>query len=193
MLGSRSGSLPPLARRPSDSWHRSRRLRLLRLLHALFVRLHADGPTNDERLVQKQRRLGRLLGALLPPLLPLLLPWSHAACLAVPFLQETLAKKKAREDKMKELEQLAEAGGVKGMRAKAELEAMKNEDELERNKAEIQAGARRRAAQRAVDKGDPYAEEQKRLAEEKKKKEEEERKKKEESRQRLKERAKLWQ
>ena len=128
-----------------------------------------------------------------PHTLPLLLPWSHAACLAVPFLQETLAKKKAREDKMKELEQLAEAGGVKGMRAKAELEAMKNEDELERNKAEIQAGARRRAAQRAVDKGDPYAEEQKRLAEEKKKKEEEERKKKEESRQRLKERAKLWQ
>ncbi|EGD82771.1 hypothetical protein PTSG_03421 [Salpingoeca rosetta] len=112
---------------------------------------------------------------------------------AIKLYQETLAKKKAREDKMKELEQLAEQGGVKGMRAKAELEAMKNEDELERNKQEIQAGARRRAAQRAVDKGDPFAEEQKRLAEEKKKKEAEEKAKREESRKRLADRAKLWQ
>eukprot|EP00043_Microstomoeca_roanoka_P017197 m.178679 g.178679 ORF g.178679 m.178679 type:complete len:255 (-) comp16594_c1_seq1:6874-7638(-) len=111
---------------------------------------------------------------------------------AIAAYQAALAVKKAREEKMKELEALAEQGGVKGMRAKAELEAMKNEDELERNKQEIQAGARKRAAQRAVDKGDPFAEEQKRLAEEKKKKEEEEKAKREESRRKLAERAKLF-
>lgn len=57
---------------------------------------------------------------------------------------------------------------------------------------EISAGAKQRAAQRAVDKGDPYAEEQKRLAEEKKKQEAEAAKKREESRQRLAEKAKLF-
>lgn len=57
---------------------------------------------------------------------------------------------------------------------------------------EIQAGAKQRAAQRAVDKGDPFAEEQKRLAEEKKKQEAEEERKREESRKRLAEKAKLF-
>jgi hypothetical protein len=111
---------------------------------------------------------------------------------AIALYQATLKAKQAREAKMAELEELSTQGGVKGMRAKAELEAMKNEDQLERNKREIQAGAKQRAAQRAVDNGDPYAEEQKRLAEEKKKQEEAERLKREESKRRLKEKAALW-
>lgn len=53
--------------------------------------------------------------------------------------------------------------------------------------AEVKAGAKQRAAQRAVDRDDPFANEQKRLAEEKKKKEEEEKRQREESRRRLKE------
>ena len=81
------------------------------------------------------------------------------------------------------------AGGVKGARAKLKLEMMRNEDELARNKQEVQAAAQKRAAQRAVDNGDPYAEEQKRLAAEKKKKEEEEKKAREEARARLKAKA----
>lgn len=35
---------------------------------------------------------------------------------------------------MKELEEIANGSGVKAMKARAELEAMRNEDELERNK-----------------------------------------------------------
>jgi len=69
---------------------------------------------------------------------------------------------------------------------------MRREDELELNKKEIQAAARQRAAQRAVDKGDLFVEEQKRLAEEKKKQEEEEARKREESRKRLADKAKLF-
>jgi hypothetical protein len=53
--------------------------------------------------------------------------------------------------------------------------------------AEVKAGAAQRAAQRAVDRDDPFANEQKRLAAEKKKKEEEEKRQREESRRRLKE------
>ncbi|EDQ85028.1 uncharacterized protein MONBRDRAFT_39028 [Monosiga brevicollis MX1] len=111
---------------------------------------------------------------------------------AIDAYQQALAEKQAREEKIKQLEAQAEQGGVKGMRAKAELEAMRNEDQLERNKREIQAGAKQRAAQKAVDNGDPYAEEQKRLAAEKKKREEEEKKQRAEARARLAEKAKLW-
>jgi hypothetical protein len=57
---------------------------------------------------------------------------------------------------------------------------------------EIKAGAKQRAAQRAVDSGDPFAEEQKRLEAERKAKEAEEKRKREESRQRLADRAKLF-
>jgi len=69
--------------------------------------------------------------------------------------QETLAEKKAREEKMAKLEADANAGGVKGMRAKAELEAMKSEDELERNRKEITAGAKTRKAKKDLENGDP--------------------------------------
>ena len=75
------------------------------------------------------------------------------------------------------------------MKAKIKLEMMRNEDELARNRREVEAGAQKRAAQRAVDNGDPYLEEQKRLAEEKKKKEAEEKAAREEARARLKAKA----
>jgi membrane protein involved in colicin uptake len=52
--------------------------------------------------------------------------------------------------------------------------------------AEVQAGAKQRAAQRAVDRDDPFANEQKRLAAEKKRQEEEEKRKREEGKARLK-------
>jgi len=111
---------------------------------------------------------------------------------AIKAYQDTLAEKKAREDKMAKLEAEAAGGGVKAMRAKAELEAMKSEDELERNRREITAGAKTRKAKKDLENGDPYAEEQKRVAAEKKKKEEEERLKREESRRKLKAKAALW-
>ena len=78
------------------------------------------------------------------------------------------------------------------MKARHELEQMRNDDQLARNKKEIEAGAKKRSAQRAVDNGDPYVEEQKRLAAEKKKKEEEEKKAREEARARLKAKAAAW-
>eukprot|EP00911_Craspedida_sp_UC1_P001963 UC1_evm3s1508 len=111
---------------------------------------------------------------------------------AIKAYQATLAEKKARQEKMDKLEADAAGGGVKGMRAKAELEAMKNEDELERNRREITAGAKQRKAKKDLENGDPFAEEQKRVAAEKKKKEEEDAKAKAESRRRLSEKAKLW-
>ena len=75
------------------------------------------------------------------------------------------------------------------MKAKIKLEMIKNEDELARNRRTVEAEAKKRAAQRAVDNGDPYVEEQKRLAEEKKKKEAEEKAEKQAARDRLKAKA----
>lgn len=112
---------------------------------------------------------------------------------AIKLYQVTLAERAKREEHMKDLEKLAEQGGVKGMKAKHELEAMLHEDELARNKKEVEAAAKKRMAQRAVDNGDPFAEEQKRVAAEKKKKEEEEKKQREEARARLKAKASAFQ
>jgi len=109
---------------------------------------------------------------------------------AIAAYREVLAKKEAREAKMAELEQVAALGGVKGMAAKNQLAQMKSEDQLAQNKAQIMAEANKRKAEKNAT--DPFVEEQKRLEAEKKKKEEEEAKKKEESRQRLKDKAALW-
>ena len=79
------------------------------------------------------------------------------------------------------------------MKARLSLEMMQQEDQLARNRKEVEAGAQKRAAQRAVDKGDPFLEEQKRLAAEKKKKEEEEKAAREAARNRLKEMASKFQ
>jgi len=103
--------------------------------------------------------------------------------------QKVLEAREARQQLMHDLEKESESGGVKGMKARLSLESMKNEDSLERNKEEVNAGAQKRAAQRAVDNGDPFVEEQKRLAEEKKKKEAEEKAARDEARARLKAKA----
>eukprot|EP00047_Mylnosiga_fluctuans_P001519 m.220730 g.220730 ORF g.220730 m.220730 type:complete len:246 (-) comp10439_c0_seq1:122-859(-) len=112
---------------------------------------------------------------------------------AIAAFQKVLEERAAREQLMKDLEEQSQAGGVKAMKARLQLESMRNEDELARNKKEVQAGAQKRAAQRAVDNGDPYVEEQKRLAEEKKKKEAEEKAAREEARARLKAKASAFQ
>jgi len=111
---------------------------------------------------------------------------------AISLYQKTLAEREAREQHMRDLEELAKEGGVKGMKAMHELEQMRHDDELARNKKEVEAAAKKRMAQRAVDKGDPYAEEQKRLAAEKKKEEEAKEKERQESRARLKAKASAW-
>lgn len=111
---------------------------------------------------------------------------------AITEYQKILDEKRAREEKMAELESLANTGGVKAMKAKNELEQMKNESVLEQNKREVTTAAIKRKIEREVAKDDVFAEEQKRLEEEKKRKEEEDKRKQEESRQAFKERTKLW-
>lgn len=92
---------------------------------------------------------------------------------AIKAYQEQLARKQAREDKIAGLKEIITTGsGVKKSRASVELDAMMAEDELERNRSEITAGAKKRSAQKAVDKGDPYQMEQDKLAKEKKAKDE---------------------
>jgi len=109
---------------------------------------------------------------------------------AIAAYRAVIATREAREAKMAELAKIAEQDGVKGSKAKHELEQMKSEDKLAHNKAEITAGARKRAAEKnAVD---PFEEEQKRLASEKAKKEAEDKKKAEDARARLKAKSTLW-
>jgi len=109
---------------------------------------------------------------------------------AIAAYRAVIAAREAREAKMAELEKIAADGGVKGSKAKHELEQMKSECKLAANKAEITAGARKRAAEKnAVD---PFEEEQKRLAAEKAKKEAEDKKKAEDARARLKAKSSMW-
>jgi len=115
---------------------------------------------------------------------------------AISAHQDVVAIKRAREEKMAELERVAELGGVKGMTAKNQLEQMKNEDSLAQNKAEITAAAQKKKAQKAVEKDDGSAarekalkEEQARLEAERLAKEEADRKAKSDSRARLKAKA----
>ena len=113
--------------------------------------------------------------------------------------QKVMDIKNARQTKMKKLLSDSQKGGVRGMAAKNELEQMKSEDQLELNRMEVTAAARKRKAQKAVENGDDskarekaLKEEQARLEAEKKKKEEEEKRKREESRRRLAERAAMF-
>jgi hypothetical protein len=54
---------------------------------------------------------------------------------------------RARFQKISTLTALVEAGGAKGLAAKAELEQLRTEDTLARNKAKVEAEKRRRASQ----------------------------------------------
>ncbi|MES1913935.1 MAG: hypothetical protein MHM6MM_006078 [Cercozoa sp. M6MM] len=102
---------------------------------------------------------------------------------AVEEYEAVLAVRAAREKKIEQLRALVAKGGVRGLTAKAELEQMLAQDQLEQNRAEVTSAARKRRAQRAVEQDDGSAareaalrEEQDRLkaeAEAKKKAEEE--------------------
>lgn len=56
----------------------------------------------------------------------------------------------AKQRKMQALEDMVRAGGVKGLKAKAELEAMRNQDKTEENRRAIKGAAAQRSAQKAV-------------------------------------------
>jgi len=111
---------------------------------------------------------------------------------AIEEYQKVMAKRREREEKIKELEKLVALGGVKGGTAKHQLEQMKNDDKLEQNRREVSSEASKRKAQKAIEKDDPFAAEQKRLEAEKKKKEAEEKQQRDEARARLKDRAKAF-
>jgi len=115
---------------------------------------------------------------------------------AIAAFEEVLSKRKAREQKMNELSDIAAKGGVKGLAAKNELEQLQKEDQLEQNKRELHAAANKRKAQKALntgaDRDKALKEEEERLEREKKKKEEEEAKKKADARARLAAKAKMF-
>eukprot|EP00035_Acanthoeca_spectabilis_P020151 m.431366 g.431366 ORF g.431366 m.431366 type:complete len:261 (-) comp17293_c0_seq1:846-1628(-) len=109
---------------------------------------------------------------------------------AIELHQELLRAKKAEEEKMDELRSLAETGsGVKAMKAKAELEQMRVRSQTGANMAEVRAAWKTRKAKKDLEKGDPMAEEMKRVEAKKKAEEEEAERKKRESRDKLKARA----
>jgi len=108
--------------------------------------------------------------------------------------QKVVDARRARENKMVQLRATAAQGGVKGNIAKSELDQMEASDQLERNKAEVTAAAKRRLAQKAVESDKDGAkareralkEEQKRLEQERAKKEAEEKRIQDEKRAKLK-------
>lgn len=109
---------------------------------------------------------------------------------AIAEYREILDAKEKREKKMSELEAAVALGGVKGNAAKHQLEQMKSEDLLARNKAEITAAATKRKAEKnAVD---PFEEEQKRVAREAEEKANAEKSKRDEGRGKLAAKASLW-
>ena len=102
---------------------------------------------------------------------------------AIDEYRQVLKKREERQRRMDELEAAAAAGGVKGMAAKNSLAQMRDEDQLQLNRAEITSAANKRKAEKnAVD---PFEEEKKRQAEEKAKREAEEKLKRDESRGKL--------
>lgn len=70
---------------------------------------------------------------------------------AINAYQQVVDARNKREKKIADLRNGSRQGGVKGNIAKAELDQILAEDQLERNKQEVTAAAKRRAAQRAVD------------------------------------------
>jgi len=108
---------------------------------------------------------------------------------AIEAFEKVLEIRREREKKMKELEEVAAKGGVKGLAAANQLEQLKKEDQLGQNKRELTAAAQKRKAEKAVKSGDArekaLKEEQARLEKERIRKEEEEKKKRDEARSRL--------
>merc|ERR1712232_132592 len=100
-------------------------------------------------------------------------------------IEEFTATKKAREAKMKELQERADKGGVRGMAAKNELEQLVGQDTTDMNRLELTLNA---AKKKAAKKSGEQAVQEKKKAEEAQKKAAAE-----ESRSRLKARAALFQ
>jgi hypothetical protein len=123
---------------------------------------------------------------------------------AIAAYQEVQRKKEAREKEIARLQAIVDGnpGGVKGMAAKNQIEQMLHEDELERNRQEVTTAAKKRAAEKAVEKGAGPADdkekekalkkETERLRVDQLKKEEDEKNVRNASRQRLSKRAELW-
>lgn len=68
---------------------------------------------------------------------------------------------RARFEKIAALTALVEAGGAKGLAAKAELEQLRTEDTLARNKAKVEADKRRRNSQSALQQWEAHSEAEK--------------------------------
>lgn len=100
-------------------------------------------------------------------------------------ITEFYAQKRARENRLKDLEEKSELVGVKGLQAKNELAQMQAQDTTEMNKLEMTLNAAKRKALK-----NPSGEQL--LAQKKKQQEDEEKKKLEEGRQKMKDRASLW-
>ncbi|EFC39781.1 predicted protein [Naegleria gruberi] len=100
-------------------------------------------------------------------------------------ISEFYAQKRARENRLKDLEEKSDLVGVKGLQAKNELAQMQSQDQTEMNKLEMTLNAAKRKALK-----NPSGEQL--LAQKKKQQEDEEKKKLEEGRLKMKDRASLW-
>lgn len=103
--------------------------------------------------------------------------------------EETVAKRLEVEDQIKSLEVVAGGSGVKAMKARVELDAIRARSQTGQNMAEVRASMMTRKAKKALDEGDPMAEEMKRVEAAKKAKEAEEAAARAESKRRLAEKA----
>ncbi len=65
--------------------------------------------------------------------------------------QKVQESERARFNHIQELQKLVEAGGTKALAAKAELETLRAEDTLARNKAKVEAEKRRRSSQQLLE------------------------------------------
>jgi hypothetical protein len=120
---------------------------------------------------------------------------------AVEDFQSVVEKRKAREEKMRQLENNAKQGGVKGNAAGNELAQMKSQDSTEANRELITKEAAKKRLIKAVENAktvpdatrqEALKKEEARLKAEEEKKKREEEQQKQASRQRLADKAKLW-
>lgn len=82
---------------------------------------------------------------------------------AIEMHEVVLKARQEEEDKISQLKVVSEAGGVKGMKAKVELEQMRVRSQTGQNMAEVRAAFRTRKAKKALQNADPMAEEMAKL------------------------------
>jgi len=95
-------------------------------------------------------------------------PFSSATLLAaldeaIALHEAVLAARKEEDDKIADLTKLGDMGGVKGMKAKVELEQMRVRSQTGQNMAEVRSAFKKRRAQKNLANADPMAEEMKKL------------------------------